>query len=65
MAQLVKHPSLDFGSGHDLRVLGLSPASGSTLRGESEDSFSLSLPLSPTPSTFSQIDKSKKKEKTV
>ena len=25
MAQLVKHPTLDFGSGHDLRVLGSSP----------------------------------------
>ena len=26
MAQSVKHPTLDFGSGHDLRVLRLSPA---------------------------------------
>ena len=25
VAQLVKHPTLDFGSGHDLRVVRLSP----------------------------------------
>ena len=30
VAQLVEHP-LDFGSGHDPRVMGLSPTSGSTL----------------------------------
>ena len=35
VAQLVKHPILGFGSGHDLRVLGLSPALGSTLSRES------------------------------
>lgn len=35
MAQLVKGPSLGFGLGHDLRVIGLSPASGSVLSGES------------------------------
>ena len=29
MAQSVEHPTLDFGSGHDLRVLGWSPESGS------------------------------------
>ena len=34
-AQLVKHPTLDFGSGYDLRVLGLSPVVGSVLIGES------------------------------
>ena len=27
MAQLVKHSTLDFSSGHDLRVMGLSPTS--------------------------------------
>ena len=27
-AQLTEHLTLDFGSGHDLRVLGRSPASG-------------------------------------
>ena len=31
MAQLVEWPTLDFGSGHDLRVLGLCPGSGTTL----------------------------------
>ena len=28
MTQSVKHPTLAFGSGHDLRVVRLSPASG-------------------------------------
>ena len=31
MAQSVKCPTLDFGSGHDLMVLRLSPALGSAL----------------------------------
>ena len=31
VAQLVKHPTLDFGSGHGLMVCGIQPASGSTL----------------------------------
>ena len=31
MAQSIKHPTLDLGSGHDLMVVGLSPVSGSTL----------------------------------
>ena len=31
MAQSFKHLILDFGSGHDLRVVRLSPASGSVL----------------------------------
>ena len=35
MAQLVKDPTLDFGSGHDLRVLRLSPESDSMLSKES------------------------------
>ena len=34
MAQLVKQLTLDFGSGHDLRVLGSSSASGSKLSRE-------------------------------
>lgn len=34
-----------FGSGHDLRVLGSSPASGSLLRGESPLPLYLPLPL--------------------
>ena len=35
MCGLVKHPTHDFSSGHDLGVVGLSPASGSALSGES------------------------------
>ena len=34
VAQLVKHPILDFSSGHDLRVLGSNPISGSMLSTE-------------------------------
>ena len=35
MAQSVESPTLGFGSGHDLRVVRLSPALGSMLSGES------------------------------
>ena len=42
MAQSVKHPTPDFGSGHDTRILKSSPASGSIPSGES---LSLPLPL--------------------
>ena len=35
MAQLVKHPTLGFGSGPDLEVMGLSLALGSMLTTES------------------------------
>ena len=35
VAQLVKGLTLDFGSGHDLRVMSLSPASGSKVDMES------------------------------
>jgi len=45
VAQLIEQLALDFGSGHDLRVLGSSPASGSVLSGESAWGYS----LSPTP----------------
>ena len=45
MAQLVKHPTLDFGSGHDLAVRGIEPHVG--LQADSAepawDSLSLSL----------------------
>ena len=34
VAQLAEHLTLDLGSGHDLRVVGLSPVSGSTLSAE-------------------------------
>ena len=35
LGALGKHPTLGFGSGHDLRVVRSSPASGSVLREES------------------------------
>jgi len=44
MGQSVEHPILGFGLGHDLRVMGSIPASGSVLTGESAwGSLSLSL----------------------
>ena len=46
MAQSVEWPALDFDSGHDLRVLRLSPELGFMLSWESaQDSFPLPLPL--------------------
>jgi len=39
VAQSVKCPTLDFGSGHDLGVTGLSPMSGSLLSWESASPF--------------------------
>ena len=45
MAQLVKRPTLDFGSGHDPRAVGSSPASGSALTVRGLLGI-LSLPLS-------------------
>ena len=47
MAQSVEHPTLGFGSGHDLRVMGLSPALGSMLSGESAWDSSLTVPPPP------------------
>ena len=44
VAQLVKCPTLDFGSGNDLRVLGSSPMSGTLLNRESA-CLRLPLPL--------------------
>ena len=42
MAQSVKRPTLDFGLGHDPRVVGWSPESGSTLSVKpADDSLSL------------------------
>jgi len=35
VAQAIKHPTLDFGSGHDPRVVGSSPTSSATLSAES------------------------------
>ena len=44
VAQLVKRLDLDFGSGHDLRVVRLSPMLGSTLDGEPPSPLPLPLP---------------------
>ena len=50
VAQSIKHLTLDFSSGHGLRVLGLSLGSGSTLHGEPAwDSCSPSPSGSPLP----------------
>ena len=50
MAQSVGDLTLDFGSGHDLRVMGSSPASGSVLPAQSlVGILSVSLSLSPPP----------------
>ena len=49
MAQLVKCPTFDIGSGHDLMVVGSSPVSGSTSSVEPAwDSLSPTLPLPPS-----------------
>lgn len=45
VAQLVKHLTLDFGSGHDLRVVGSRPVSGSLLSGSLLEILFLPLPL--------------------
>ena len=45
VAQLVKRPTLDFGSGHDLRIMRLSPALSSVFsRMSARDSLSPSAP---------------------
>ena len=41
MAQSVKHLTLDFGSGHDLRVVKLSPELGSALSVEPDVGLNL------------------------
>ena len=56
MAQLVKSLTLDFGSGHDLRVVKLNPVSGSVLSLETAYPSSSSSLLSP-----SLLNKLKKK----
>ena len=43
VAQSIKHPSLDFGSGHDLTIHGIEPCLG--LGADSAESASLSLSL--------------------
>ena len=58
VAQLVKHPTLDFCSSHDLGVLGWSPALDSTLSGGLlEDSLS---PSDPPPLLSHSLTLSKK-----
>ena len=50
MAQSVERPTLDFGSGHDLLVMRLSPVSGSELTAQTLlGILSLSLTLCPSP----------------
>ena len=59
VAQWVKHPTLDFGSDHDLRVMRLSPLWGSALRGESaQDFLSPSAPPHAHTLSLSEINKS-------
>ena len=53
VAQSVKCPTLGFNSGHDLRVMELSPIPGSVLGGKSACGFSFSLSLSLCPSPCS------------
>ena len=64
MVQLVKCSTLDFGSGHDLGVMGSSLASGSVLSWESAGgSLSLSLFLCfPPPHISLQINRERKKK---
>ena len=61
VAQLVKHPTLDFSSGQDLRAVRWSPTPGSGLSGESTWDplpLPLSLPLPLTHSrSLSQVNK--------
>jgi len=59
VAQLVKHPTLDFGSGHVVRVVKLSPTLGFSV-GSLFEVLSLPLPL-PLP-TLSPSKKRKRKE---
>ena len=58
LAQSVKHLTLDFGSGHDLRIVGLSPMSSAMLTSVGSLLLPLSLCPPPTCSHFlSQINK--------
>ena len=56
----VKHPTLELGSGHDLRVLGSSPTLGSTF--SMEPAWDSPHPL-PLPTTCALKLKKKKKKK--
>ena len=57
VAQSVKHPSLDFGSGHDLTIHGIEPCLG--LGADSAESASLSLSVSLCPSPTRSFSLSK------
>ena len=64
VAQSVDCPTLDFGSGHDPRVMGSSPTWGSVLSMEPVcDSISLSLCLPPSHALSLSPSLSNKKEK--
>ena len=62
VAQLVEHPTLDFGLGHDLTAVGSSPTSGSVLTVWSLLgilSFSLCVPHSRSPSLSLSLSQNK------
>ena len=61
MAQLVKGPTLDFGSGHDLTIHELNPTSGSVLTAWSLEpvSDSVSPSLCPSPAHALSLSLSK------
>ena len=71
VAQLVKHLTLDFGSGHDLMVHGIKPSTGlqADRAGPAQDTLSpsLSLSLFPSPACAFSLSQNKhflkKKEK--
>ena len=61
VAQSVEHLTLDLGAGHDPRVVGSSPVSGSVLRvAPVYDSLSLPLPLPHWHMCSLSVSKSKK-----
>jgi len=60
VAQSIKYLTLDFGSGHDLKVLGWSPAQGSALSIESAWDFLSACPSAPFPCSCSLFSLSNK-----
>ena len=64
MTQSVERLTLDFGSGNDLRVAGLSPMSGSALKMWSLlESLSLPLSLCPAPSHTHCLQRERERER--
>ena len=59
LAQSVRHPTLDFGSGPDLTVCGFEPCIGfhADGTGPAGDSFSLALPPPLVPLSTFQVNK--------